>query len=628
MLLRDAGGSGASHGQVELGRRARLALGVAALIALGLLFRLWQLQVIRGDSYRQQTLTNVVHKRHLPSVRGKILDRKGHPLADNRAAFNILVTPNQLTDAQRAEIGRMLALSAEESDQVDQRIAAGKRRNPRQPVMILEDQGRDRAAKIEQARFRMPGVEVHYQPYRRYPEGDLAAHLIGYMTQMNEDEAARLAKDGYEDDELIGRAGLEAKWENYLRGKKGEELYAEDARGQRLDAKTEADLIQGARRTEPEPGSNVILTIDRDLQKIAERAVGRQAAAAVIVVEINTGKILAMVSKPSFDPNIMTGHLTKAEETLLNSDPRLPFIDKTLKAQYPPGSTFKFVTTIAALEDGQAAEDEPIFCTGSYELAGTRFRCTASHEKLDLLGAIQHSCNVYFWTLAERIGLDRLADVAHQYGFGVPTGIGLDGEGAGRIPTKAWYESRGRYMIGNATNAATGQGDVEVTVMQMAMAYAALGNGGTLWVPQVVDRVESADGHIIKQYWPKVAHKIATPAPVIDVWQRGMWKVVNELGGTAYEYARSDVVEISGKSGTAEVRKRRKKEPDREVVGWNPLASHAWFAGWAPATNPEIAIVVLVEHGGSGGKIAGPIAKQIIEGYWTKVRTPTGEDGK
>jgi penicillin-binding protein 2 len=622
MLLRDAGSSGAGSAHVELARRVKFALGFGALVMIALLGRLWWLQVIKGDSYYQQTKKNVVHERHLPSVRGKILDRKGHPLADNRPAFNLYVTPKLLTDAQRGELGRMLALSEEESDKVDQRIAAGTRRNSRQPVMILEDQGRDRAAKVEQVRFRIPAVEVRYEPYRRYPEGDLAAHLIGYMSQMNPDEAPRLKAEGYEEDELVGRDGLEAKWEDYLRGKKGKELYAEDARGQRLDAKTEAGLIPGSRRTEPVPGANLILTIDRDLQKIAERAVGRQPAAAVVVVEARTGRVLAMVSKPSFDPNVMTGHLTKAEETLLNSDPRLPFVDKTLQAQYPPGSTFKFVTTIAALEDGQAAEDEPIFCTGSYELANTKFRCTASHEKLDLLGAIQHSCNVYFWTLAERIGIDRLADVAREYGFGAPTNLGLNGDGAGRIPTKAWYEARGRYMVGNATNAATGQGDVEVTVMQMAMAYAALANGGTLWVPQVVDRVEAADGSLITAFKPQPARKITTPPAVLDVWTRGMWKVVNELGGSAFEYARSDVVEIAGKTGTAEVKKHRKKDKqkEREVVGWNPAASHAWFAGWAPASDPEVVIVVLVEHGGSGGKVAGPIAKQILEGYWTRIR--------
>jgi penicillin-binding protein 2 len=321
----------------------------------------------------------------------------------------------------------------------------------------------------------------------------------------------------------------------------------------------------------------------------------------------------------------MTGHLTKAEENFLLGDPRKPFIDKTLRAQYPPGSTFKFVTAIAALEDGQAAEDEPIFCTGSYELANTRFKCTAAHAKLDLVTAIARSCNVYFWRLAERVGLDRLAIVADEYGFGKPTNIGLgrfNGDGAGRIPTKSWYEQRTRYKVGYATNASTGQGDVEVTVMQMAMAYVALANGGTLFTPQVVDRVESADGRVLVAYDPQIATKIKTPPDALDILHRGMLGAVNDFGGTAYEYARSEVVTIAGKTGTAEVKKRRKQrdEEERDVQGWHPTQSHAWFAGWAPAADPEIAIVVLIEHGGSGGKIAGPVAKTILEGWWTKIR--------
>jgi penicillin-binding protein 2 len=442
------------------------------------------------------------------------------------------------------------------------------------------------------------------------------------MTQMTEAELDRLARQGYHADELVGRYGIEAAWENYLRGKKGRERYAVDARGRRLDEATAAGLIAGDRVEEPVPGANLILTIDRDLQRIAEKAVARHPASAVAIVDVRTGEVLALVSRPSFDPNVMTGHLTRAEETLLLADPRKPFIDKTLRAQYPPGSTFKFVTAIAALEDGQGAVDEPIACDGSYELASTRFKCTAGHGKLDLVGAFKVSCNVYFWRLAERVGLDRLAEVAGDYGFGKPTNLGLNGDGAGRIPTRAWYEQRTRYKVGYATNASTGQGDVEVTVLQLAMAYAALANGGTLYTPQVVDRVEAADGRVLVQYEPQVANRIRTPKDAFDILHRGMKRAVNELGGTAHPHATSDVVAIAGKTGTAEVKKRRRKagEEEKTIDGWHPTQSHAWFAGWAPADAPEIAIVVLIEHGGSGGKIAGPVAKQIVEGWWQKVR--------
>lgn len=619
MMIR--GDSGYGPALPELNRRLRwVALGI--LIGFGFLIgRLWQLQVMRGDRYYARTMSNVVKERYLPSVRGKILDKNGVPLADNRPAFNIYATPRLLTPEVKAELERMLGLSEDEIRKIDERLAVGKKRDPRSPILVLEDQGRDRAALVEQARARLPGVEVHHEPYRYYPQGDLAAHLIGYMTQMTAEEADRLTAQGYDPSDLVGRYGLESAWENYLRGKRGVEHYAVDARGQRLDHETVAGLIQGERIIDPVPGANLILTLDVELQRIAEKAVSRVAAAAVVVVEVKTGRVRAIVSKPSFDPNVMTGHLTHAEYTLLMQDPRKPFIDKALRATYPPGSIFKFVTTLAALEDGQAAEDESMFCPGYYELSGTRFRCHGYHEKVDLLKAIKHSCDVYFWNLAQRIGLDRIADVARAYGLGAPTSLGLNGDAGGRIPTKAWYEQRGRYKVGYATNASIGQGDVEVTVMQMAMAYAALANGGKLFVPQVVERVESFEGRTIVSYQPKVAKTVKVPPDLVDVWNRGMWKVNNEPGGTAYEHGYSQVVTVAGKTGTAEVRKRYKDADHKDLEKWNPNASHAWFAGFAPADDPELAIVVLVEHGGSGGTVAWPIAERILAGYFTKLET-------
>ncbi|HSR96814.1 MAG TPA: penicillin-binding protein 2 [Kofleriaceae bacterium] len=624
MLIRQSSGPGSGNGPAlpELHRRLKwvAVIGIGALVVL--VGRLWQLQVMRGEGYYERTVSNVVKERYLPSVRGKILDRKGIALADNRPAFNIYATPKQMNRMLRSELVRMLGLSDDEITKIDERIEIGRKRDSRAPVVILEDQGRDRAALVEQSLARLPGVEVHHEPYRYYPQGDLAAHLVGYMTQMTSAEADRLTSQGYDPSELVGRYGLEDKWENYLRGKKGIERYAVDARGQRLDDATASALIQGERGVPAVPGANLVLTIDAELQRLAEKAVSRASASAVVVVEPTTGKIRAIVSKPSFDPNVMTGHLTQAEETMLKQDPRKPFIDKALRMTYPPGSIFKFATAIAALEDAQAAEDENMFCTGEYQLSGTVFRCHGTHGKVNLIQAIQHSCDTYFWKLAERIGIDRIADVAADYGLGRPTNLGLNGDAAGRMPTKDWYEKTSHYKVGYATNAAIGQGDVEVTVLQMAMAYAALANGGTLFVPQVVDRLEAHDGRTITSYEPQVSRTVKTPSNALEIWRRGMWKVTNERGGTAFEHGHTDVVTVMGKTGTADVQKHHKSVGEENLERWNPAAPHAWFAGWAPAENPEIAIVVLVEHGGAGGTIAWPIAKQILEGYFTKVRTP------
>jgi penicillin-binding protein 2 len=628
VLIRQSSGPGSGNGPslTELHRRLKWV----ALIAIGalvvLIGRLWQLQVMRGESYYERTVSNVVKERYLPSVRGKILDQSGIALADNRPAFNIYATPRQMTRVLQAELVRMLGLSDDEIAKVEQRLEVGRKRDPRAAIVILEDQGRDRAALIQQSLARLPGIEVHHEPYRYYPQGDLAAHLIGYMTQMTAAEADRLASQGYDPSELIGRYGLEDKWENYLRGKKGIERYAVDARGQRLDEAIASALIEGERGVPPVPGANLVLTIDAELQRLAEKAASHVLASAVIVVEPATGKLRAIVSKPSFDPNIMTGHLTQAEETMLRQDPRKPFIDKALRMTYPPASIFKFITAIAALEDGQAAEDEHMFCPGEYQLSGTVFRCHGTHGKVDLVQAIQHSCDVYFWRLAERIGIDRIADIAADYGLGRPTNLGLNGDAAGRMPTKEWYEKTSHYKVGYATNAAIGQGDVEVTVLQMAMAYAALANGGTLFVPQVVDRLEAHDGRAITRYEPKVAHQVKTSASALDIWRRGMWKVTNEPGGTAFEHGHSDLP-VMGKTGTAEVKKHHKHEDEKDLERWNPNAAHAWFAGWAPAESPEIAIVVLVEHGGPGGTVAWPIARQILEGYFARKKAAQAGPG-
>lgn len=623
MLIRSQTGAGSGNGPAlpELHRRLKWValIGIVAFVVL--VGRLWQLQVMRGESYYEQTVSNVVKERFLPSVRGKILDRDGVPLADNRPAFNIYATPRLWKPEVKAELARLLALTEDELVKIEERIAIGKKRDPKNPIVVLEDQGRDRASLVVQAD--LAGMIVNNEPYRYYPQGDLAAHLIGYMTQMTEEEADRLANQGYSTSELVGRYGLESAWENYLRGKKGIERYAVDARGQQLDEKTAATLIQGERKINAVPGANLVLTIDADLQKLAEKAVSHVPAAAVIIVEPRTGKLRAVVSKPSFDPNVMTGHLTRQEDAMLRSDPRKPFIDKALRATYPPGSVFKFVTALAALEDNQTSpEDEHIFCQGYYELSGTTFKCNATHGKLNLLGAIQHSCNIYFWTLAERIGLDRIAEVARNFGFGTPTNLGLNGDAGGRIPTKAWYETHTRYKVGFATNAATGQGDVEVTVLQMAMAYASLANGGKLYVPQVVERVETSGGRTIASYQPKVSREVPVTAEALEVWRRGMWKVTNEPGGSAFDHGVVTVTQVMGKTGTAEIRTRNKKktEEERDIENYTPTRSHAWFAGWAPAEDPEIAIVVFVEHGGSGGRVAWPIAKAILEGYYTKIK--------
>lgn len=606
-------------GLPELTRRWRWAAIVIVVALAVLVGRLWQLQVVRGDRYYQRTVSNVVHERFLPSIRGRILDRNGVPLADNRPAFNLYVEPKAFKDEVRSRFFGILDLDEAEVAAIDVRLGAAQKAKRSDAVLVMEDVTRERAAAIEQARFELHGIEVRHEPHRFYPQGRLAAHVVGYMNQMTTQESERLASAGYGNDELIGRYGLESSWENYLRGKKGSERFVVNARGERIDGSEADSLIEGDPLVEPVAGHDVVLTLDSKLQKIAEDAVRRFPAAAIAAVEVKTGRLMALVSEPAFDPDVMTGHLTREEEALLLADPRKPFIDKTLRTTYPPGSTYKFVVALAALQDGLVDPKEELFCPG-YHVQGRRtFRCTSSHEKVDLAKAVQHSCNVYFWKLAERVGIDRMAEVAEQFGFGVPTGLGLNSDLPGRIPTRAWYEDHTAFKIGYTINAAVGQGDVEVTVVQLAMAYAALANGGTLYVPQIVDRVQSARGDVIARYEPQARRRLDLDSGHLAELRAAMDLVVNELGGTAYDYAHSEIVAFAGKTGTAQARGGRRKD-DGAIRDWHPSRDHAWFAGYAPVDDPELALVVLIEHGGPGGKVAGPVARDIFEHWWQEVR--------
>jgi len=604
--------------------RLRYLIAIIFVFFAILVSRLWQLQVVRGEEYFRQTRRNVVDTRMLPSVRGKILDRNLEPIADNRPAFNLYGKAGDIDEEAFERIARVLELTADERDKMQARIEKAHKRKRRSAVLLLEDQSRDRASLVKQESHLLPELYVSDEPYRYYPHGRALAHLVGYMNQITGSEFDEREAEGYQPTDLVGRYGLERAWESYLRGKRGIERFVVNAKGERIEGPDADGLIEGARFVPPVAGHNVVLTIDLALQEHIEKLLRRRAAGAVAVIEVKSGRILALASTPSFDPNVMTGHLTREREAQMLSDPRKPFIDKTLRQYYPPGSTYKFVTGLAALKESLVSADEPLSCTGVHKQGRRVFRCTSAHQKVDFEEAMQHSCNVYFWKLSERVGIDSMAQIARDFGFGEPTGLGLNGDTAGRVPTKQWYEERDTFKIGHTLNAATGQGDVEVSVLQLAMAYAAIANGRKLFVPLLVDRVESAAGDVVVQYEPQLRRLVDVSDESMGFVKHGMWRVVNEIGGTAYDYARSDMLEYSGKTGTAQVKAMRRRDDDENLKDWHPDRDHAWFAGYAPSQNPEIAFVVLLEHGGSGGKHAGPVGKAIVE-FFFEGRVPSTE---
>ncbi len=597
-----------SPGVPELNRRFRWLVTVVATAFLILIGRLWQLQVVRGDHYLQESTDNFRAEQWIPAVRGKILDRDGRVLVDNRPSFNVLVTPKYFTPEARERFVRLLGLTEDEATALQSRL--GRARNRQHPVMVLEDIDRDRLALIAQAGAELPGVAAEDAAHRHYLRGKLAAHLVGYMNQINDAELEARRAEGYEEGDYIGRSGLERQWESYLRGKRGVERFVVDARGMRQPDAHALGLIEGPRFQPPVPGHNLVLTLDARLQALAEEALADKPAGAAAVVEVKTGRILALVSKPAFDPNVMTGRLTRAEESLLQNDPLKPFLDRTLRQHYFPGSIFKSFTALAALEAGVFTKDDRVFCNGKHVLGKRTFNCHKAHGWVDLTAALAQSCDTYFWVASERLGIDRIADMAKSFGLGSPTGLGLNGDVPGNIPTRAWYEGRGGFRPGYALNTAIGQGDVTVTVLQLALAHAALANGGELYAPQIALRIETAAGKVVEEYRPVLRSKVKLSPRSLAAVQRGLYAAVNEKKGTAYA-SRDAKILVAGKTGTAQVGKlyRNVKEVD-----WDPSQDHAWFAGYAPVQDPEIAFVVLVEHGGHGGAVAAPPAMKIVRG--------------
>jgi penicillin-binding protein 2 len=386
--------------------------------------------------------------------------------------------------------------------------------------------------------------------------------------------------------------------------------------GERMaDGVTEA-LIGGPTLEPPIAGHDVVLTLDLELQELAEKSVRRHPAAAVALAEVETGRILALVSTPSFDPAAMSRDHAGAERERLDSDPRRPHLDRTLGASFPPASTFKLITAIAGLEDGLASPDEKLTCTGQRTEGKRVLRDMHVHGTIDFIGALQVSCNIYFWKIAERVGIARMVEVARDLGLGEPTGMGVNGDVPGQLPDGPLAAAQAARDLVPTLNAAIGAGDVKATPVQLAMAYAAVANGGRLYAPQVVLRVQAASGEVVEAREPILRRAVNVEQSTLGIVRQGMWRAVNTGRGTAHA-AQRGAIRMAGKTGTAQPSRPRPPAP-ATLPGWDPAVAHAWFVGWAPWDRPQIVVVVLVEHGGGGGAVAAPIARKIVDGYFAR----------
>ena len=613
----------------EFRRRYRwMVLFVLAVFTV-LVGRLVLLQLVEGDVHRAQARRNIVSEGFLATTRGVIRDSLGRVLAANRPAYNVYVTPAAL-EMEKAWplLARMIHLDDAERTAVEQKIRERRGLDPKdrrrtQQILVKVDLDRDAVAYLETHKRELEGVQVAPSPVRYYPYGSLGAHVIGTMREVNREELAFLGDRGYRAGDRTGAIGIERRWESYLRGQRGMRKVVRMA-GRRMEqSELEAKYLEEPRRVEPIPGRDISLTLDIELIESMERAMHGQLAGAAVAVDVRTGRLLALISKPSFDPNVVSGGQgIKAVSDLytrLYADPLKPTLDKTISAAYPPGSTYKPFTALAGLAEGLVDPHAEVDCRGGFEYGKRYFRCTGVHRRVNLHSAIVQSCNTYFYDLGSRISIDRLASIGLDFGFGVKTGIGVNPEARGRMPTRGWYTRRYKeaFRGGFTVLSAIGQGATTVTVLQLALAYAALANGGTVYQPQVVRSIETSDGTVVQDFPPRVRRMVDLEQSHLTLVKSAMQGVVLDKHGTGYG-GRIPGVDLAGKTGTAQVSHvtPRSVDPNRE---WYFNRDHAWFAGYSPALSPEIAIVVLIEHGGGGGKNAVPVAMRVVRD-WQKMK--------
>jgi penicillin-binding protein 2 len=592
----------------EFRQRTRLLMTVVSIAFLLLIGRLLFLQVLQGERYTYLSENNRIRLKKIPGTRGMVFDRKGQLLVDSRPSFDLLFVPE---DASEPEITlRSLArfLGREEGEFLD--LLDGHRTRPPFEEIVL---GRDidwrSVVAVETHQLDLPGVTLRIRPRRSYLNNSMAAHLIGYLGEINRKQLKTQREKGYGMGDEMGQFGLERSWEEFLRGRSGGQQVEVDALGRRVRVLHEVQDV---------PGHSVFLTLDRDLQETAHEALqGKQGA--IVALEVNSGAILALVSTPAFDPNVFARGIAPDEWRILVQDRLHPLNNKAVQGQYPPGSTFKIVLAIAALEEGVIQPETTLQCNGSLTVGNRVFRDwkKEGHGAVDLHKGLVQSCDVYFYQLGQRVGIDRIAHYARALGLGEKTGIALEDEKGGLIPDTAWKKKRfGQpWFPGETPSAAIGQGYINVTPLQMANLMATVANGGTLYRPWFVRKVESLDGTLIREYGPEKIREVTLKASTLDHVRSALSAVVNSGAGTGGR-ARSQLVEIAGKTGTAQVAEMRGGFVKSEQLSYF-IRDHAWFVAYAPAEKPEIAVVTLVEHGGHGGSAAAPLAKRVIETYFS-----------
>ena len=588
-------------------RRALMLAGGKFVLLSALGLRLYYLQVMQADKYKTLADENRINLRLLPPPRGTIVDRHGVPLAINSQNYRVLLVSEQAEDVEAtlAGLGSVIDIGEKERRRVLREV---HRRRGFVPVTVRENLSWEDVARIEVNAPDLPGVFIDVGQTRYYPNGSALAHVLGYVSSVSEKDLTGdplLELPGFR----IGKAGIEKVYDLPLRGKGGNSQVEVNAFGR---------VIRELDRQEGQPGAEIPLNIDLDLQKYCMQRVEEESA-AVVVLDANNGEVLALASSPTFDPNSFNTGLGVDEWRSLISNPKAPLIDKVIGGQYPPGSTFKMAIALAALEKGSITPQTRVFCPGHMELGNATFHCwkRRGHGAMNMETAIAESCDVYFYEIARRTGIDAIANMARRLGFGMRLGIDLPGERPGLVPTKEWKLATVGvpWQQGETIQIGIGQGYLLATPLQLAVSTARIVNGGFAVEPRIARNVVTPDGMVSRpeQRFPS----IDVSARSLNLVRKAMARVVNHPTGTAYRSRIEEKgFEMGGKTGTAQVRRITQAEREQGVRKNNELdweeRDHALFVGFAPLDNPRYVVSVLIEHGGGGSSVAAPVARDVL----------------
>jgi penicillin-binding protein 2 len=585
-------------------QRRLLFLRFAILIGLFLLFsRIWYLQVMKGDYYSDLSEQNRVRTVPISSARGLIFDRRGELLANNIPSFNLYASPEDAKDRDNlaAALEQLIGLP-----QAETKKRFGRQSRSYVPILIKSGLTLREAAIIEGHRLDLGGLRIQAESQRNYLHGLLASHLLGYVGEVSPEQQDEPAFSDSATGSIVGKSGVEKSFDQIIRGKSGQKTVEVDARG--AERKTLAVVEQTA-------GNDLYLSIDFTLQRMAESLLGQESG-AVVAIDPANGDVLVLASRPGYDPNTLSRGLSGAVWDQISKDARHPLNNRAIQGLYPPGSVFKIMVASAALESTKWTPDTKIHCTGSYPFGNHVFGDwkKGGHGTVDMYHGIVNSCDVYFYMLGNRLGIDAIAQAARQYGLGQPTGIDLNGEKGGIVPSTEWKQRvrKEPWYPGETISAAIGQGYVSVTPLQMAAAMAAVANGGVLYKPRLVRSIRERSTGQSRDILPTEKSIVSMDSESFAVLHEALKGVVTEGTG---KRAQSKIVEVAGKTGTAQSVSARLQKSEGEDVP-KQFRDHAWFVAYAPADNPKIALAVIVENVGHGGTFAAPIAKALIEEYF------------